>query len=58
MTTRFAAAAPLPLWINLGPAVRQAIRLLSVSAADVAALEELDTAQNRIRQSSRLWLVG
>jgi hypothetical protein len=58
MTTRIAAAAPMPLWINLGSVARQAIRALSVSAADVAALEELDAAQTRIRQSSRLWLVG
>ncbi len=58
MTTRIAAAVPMPLWFNPGSAVRQIIRSLSVSAADVAVLEELDAEQTRIRQSSRLWLVG
>ena len=58
MTTRIAVAVPTPEWFNLGSAVRQAIRSLAVLAADVAALEQLDSEQTRIRQSSRLWLVG
>lgn len=58
MTRRTAATASKPLWNSLGSAVRQTIRSLSAPSAALSAFEELEGEQTRIRQSSRLWLVG
>lgn len=58
MTSRTAATASKPLWNSLGTAVRQTIRSLSAPPANNSAFEELQGEQTRIRQSSRLWLVG
>jgi hypothetical protein len=48
----------MPLWNSLGAAVRQTIRSLSAPPNSSAAFEELKGEQTRIRQQSRLWLVG
>ena len=58
MTFRTAATASKPLWNSLGSAVRQTIRSLSAPSSRLAAFEELEGEQSRIRQSSRFWLVG
>jgi hypothetical protein len=57
MTRLLAAAAPAPLWNSFEAAVRQTYRSLTAPAAE-GVFEVLDSEQARIRQSSRMWLVG
>ena len=58
MTRLIAAAAPAPLWSSFEAALRQTFRSMTVPAADASVFEALDREQARIRQSSRMWLVG
>lgn len=58
MTRRTAVTASKPLWNSLGSAVRRTIRTLSAPSVSPSTFEELEGEQTRIRQSSRLWLVG
>lgn len=58
MARFLAAAAPAPLWNSLEAAVRQTFRSLTAPAAEASAFETLESEQARIRQSSRMWLVG
>ena len=53
-----AAAAPAPLWNSFEAAVRQTVRSMTAPAAEASVFESLDREQARIRQSSRMWLVG
>ena len=53
-----AAAAPAPLWNSFEAAVRQTFRSMTAPAAEASVFESLDREQVRIRQSSRMWLVG
>ena len=58
MTRLLAAAAPAPLWNSFEAAVRQTYRSLTAPAAEASVFVALEGEQARIRQSSRLWLVG
>ncbi len=58
MSRLFAAAAPAPLWNSLEAAVRHTFRSLTAPAAEASVFEALESEQARIRQSSRMWLVG
>ena len=53
-----AAAAPAPLWNSFEAAVRQTFRSMTAPAAEASVFKALDSEQARIRQSSRMWLVG
>ena len=54
MTRLIATMPATPVWTSLEAAMRQTLRSLT-AAADTSAL---DGEQDRIRQSSRHWLVG
>ena len=58
MTRLIAAAAPAPLWNSFEAAVRQTYRSLTTPSADASVYAAVDREQARIRQSSRMWLVG
>ena len=58
MTRLLAAAAPAPLWNSVEAAVRQTFRSMTAPAAEASVFAALDSEQARIRQSSRMWLVG
>jgi hypothetical protein len=59
MTSRTAsAAAATPLWNSFESAIRQALDSLSASPATVSAFEDMESEQNRIRRTSRHWLLG
>ena len=59
MTRLIAAAAPAaPLWTSFESAVRRTFHSITAPAVDPAAMAAIEGEQARVRQSSRLWLVG
>ncbi len=56
---RLIAVTPAaPLWTSLEAALRQTLRSLTSTAAEASAVAALEGEQARIRQSSRMWLLG
>lgn len=59
MARLIAAAAPAaPLWTSFESAMRRTFQSITAPAVDPAAVAAIEGEQARLRQSSRLWLVG
>jgi hypothetical protein len=52
------AMSSVSLWAGVEGAVRRTLTMLSAAATQVPSLEQLESEQARIRQSSRHWLLG
>ncbi len=52
------AMSSVSLWAGVESAVRRTLTTLAASTHQVPSFEELEGEQDRIRQSSRHWLVG